>query len=79
MAEGYTGMSVDRVAERAGVGRATIYRRWSSKAELVIDAVGNRTFDALTPVDTGNLRDDLEQTLGQIQSMMQRENGSSRR
>ena len=73
VAEGYTGMSVDRVAERAGVGRATIYRRWSSKAELVIDAVGSRTFDALTPVDTGNLRDDLEQTLTQIQSMMQRE------
>ena len=33
---GYDGMSVDRVAERAGVAKTTIYRRWPSKAELVI-------------------------------------------
>ncbi|WP_410790184.1 TetR/AcrR family transcriptional regulator [Kribbella sp. C-35] len=35
-ARGYDGMSVDRVAERAGVAKTTIYRRWPSKAELVI-------------------------------------------
>jgi len=33
---GYEGLSMDRVAERAGVAKTTIYRRWSSKAELVV-------------------------------------------
>ncbi|MGW6276832.1 TetR/AcrR family transcriptional regulator [Kribbella sp. NPDC055071] len=35
-ARGYDGLSVDRVAERAGVAKTTLYRRWPSKAELVI-------------------------------------------
>src|SRR5688500_2141948 len=38
-ARGYDAMSVDRVAERAGVAKTTIYRRWPSKAELVIALV----------------------------------------
>ncbi len=35
-ARGYDGMSVDRVAASAGVAKTTLYRRWPSKAELVI-------------------------------------------
>ena len=37
-AEGYTGFSMDAVASRAGVSKATIYRRWPSKQDLVIAA-----------------------------------------
>jgi AcrR family transcriptional regulator len=33
---GYDGLSIDRVAEQAGVAKTTIYRRWPSKAELVV-------------------------------------------
>ncbi|MEU4389401.1 TetR/AcrR family transcriptional regulator [Kribbella sp. NPDC023855] len=33
---GYDGLSIDRVAERAGVAKTTLYRRWPSKAELVV-------------------------------------------
>ncbi len=33
---GYEGLSIDRVAERAGVAKTTLYRRWPSKAELVV-------------------------------------------
>ena len=36
---GFAGLSVEAVAGRAGVGKATIYRRWPGKAELVADAV----------------------------------------
>ncbi len=58
---GYDGMTLDLVAARAKAGKATLYRRGSSKAELVIDAVaclkGDLNEDALP--DTGTLRGDL--------------------
>lgn len=37
-AHGYDAVSVQKIAEEAGVGRQTLYRRWPSKAELVLDA-----------------------------------------
>jgi AcrR family transcriptional regulator len=37
--EGFARMSIEQVAARAGVGKPTIYRRWSSKVELVIAAL----------------------------------------
>ncbi|GAA0433278.1 MULTISPECIES: TetR/AcrR family transcriptional regulator [Leifsonia] len=59
---GYDRMTIDMVAARAKAGKATLYRRWASKADLVIDAVacmkkGDIDFDALP--DTGTLRGDL--------------------
>lgn len=58
---GYDGMTVDMVAARAKAGKATLYRRWPSKAELVIDAVAcMKKVDPETPLpDTGSLRGDL--------------------
>ena len=59
---GYDGMTVDMVATRAKAGKATVYRRWPSKAELVVEAVAcmkqaDLTRDNLP--DTGTLRGDL--------------------
>lgn len=59
---GYDGMTIDMVAARAKAGKATVYRRWASKGELVIDAVAcmkqsDVDFDHLP--DTGTLRGDL--------------------
>jgi AcrR family transcriptional regulator len=54
---GYRAMTMEEVRARAGVGKATIYRRWKSKAELVKDVVA-RLHDADNPPDTGSLRDD---------------------
>jgi AcrR family transcriptional regulator len=59
---GYDGMTIDMVAARAKAGKATLYRRWSSKAELVIDAVAclkNADMDPERLPDTGTLRGDL--------------------
>ncbi|GAA3887803.1 TetR/AcrR family transcriptional regulator [Leifsonia kafniensis] len=59
---GYDGMTIDMVAARAKAGKATVYRRWASKAELVIDAVACMKKGDLDPThlpDTGTLRGDL--------------------
>jgi AcrR family transcriptional regulator len=55
---GYERMTVNAVAARAGAGKATVYRRWASKAELVVDAVTHRAGPVTSP-DTGSLRGDL--------------------
>jgi AcrR family transcriptional regulator len=56
--KGYTGLTIDAVAAKSGVGRPTIYRRWSSKPALVIAAVAETTGHWPTP-DTGAVRSDL--------------------
>ena len=60
--EGYDGMTIDMVAARAKAGKATVYRRWASKPELVLDAVAcmkSSDVDLASPPDTGTLRGDL--------------------
>jgi AcrR family transcriptional regulator len=52
-------MSMDAIAARAGVGKTTIYRRYSSKAELVADAIENLQEEVTIP-DTGNFGNDLD-------------------
>jgi AcrR family transcriptional regulator len=61
--EGYAGVSIEGVATRAGVGKATIYRRFASKAELVAEAVRVTALIDDHLVDTGDLRADLISTL----------------
>jgi AcrR family transcriptional regulator len=56
--KGYAGLTIDGVAAKTGVGRPTIYRRWSSKPDLVIAALAQSVGLSPTP-DTGALRDDL--------------------
>jgi AcrR family transcriptional regulator len=60
LADGTTveAMSIEAVAARAGVGKATIYRRWPNKESLVVDAIG--ALKGPPPDVTGEtLRDDL--------------------
>ncbi len=61
MEVGFSALTVEGVATRAGVGKATIYRRWPSKLPLVIEAFGQ--LPGLEDVDTGNLVDDLNRML----------------
>src|SRR6478736_6442098 len=60
--EGYHSMSVEAVAAKAEVSKATIYRRWAGKRELVIDALAtlNDDFPRETdPLPPGSTRDRL--------------------
>lgn len=59
---GFDGMTIDMVAARAKAGKATVYRRWTSKSDLVIDAVACMKQVDYSPAalpDTGTLRGDL--------------------
>jgi len=58
---GFSAMTVEGVASRAGVGKATIYRRWASKLPLVVEAFGQ--LPGFEEVDTGSLREDLKKML----------------
>ena len=56
---GYAALRMDRIAKRAGVGKAALYRRWKSKLELAYEAV-NATALTITPIpDTGSFEEDV--------------------
>ena len=59
--DGYPALTIEGIAARAGVGKATIYRRWASKLPLVIEAF--ERLPALEEADTGDLVADLETML----------------
>jgi AcrR family transcriptional regulator len=57
---GYDRMTMDAIAAEAKAGKATLYRRWSTKASLVVDALLRSKQALQAPaVDTGSLREDL--------------------
>lgn len=59
---GYERLSMDQVARRAGVGKAALYRRWSSKLEMVIDALAGLR----DPLPQKVERDSLEATVAAL-------------
>ncbi|MEU5911883.1 TetR/AcrR family transcriptional regulator [Micromonospora sp. NPDC047527] len=58
-AVGYGRLSIEAVARRAGVSKTAIYRRWSSKLDLVVEIVAAAAHGKLPVLDTGTLRGDL--------------------
>ncbi|MEU7740502.1 TetR/AcrR family transcriptional regulator [Nonomuraea sp. NPDC049158] len=56
---GYARLTMERVAERAKASKASLYRRWPTRIELVMDAVYHVLPDALSVPDTGSLRGDI--------------------
>ncbi|MGW9070847.1 TetR/AcrR family transcriptional regulator [Streptomyces yangpuensis] len=56
---GYDGLTVDAVAERAGVHRTTVYRRWRDIGGLLADLLDAAGDDGWEPADTGTLEGDL--------------------
>ena len=62
---GFNQLTIEAVAARAAVGRPTIYRRWPSKAELVLDAV-ERLATPFPTADTGDPHTDLRQIIPEL-------------
>ena len=70
---GYDAMSIESIATRARASKATIYRRWPGKAELVADALRSRHESHMVePEDTGSLRGDL---LAIVNTMLEKMSG----
>ena len=63
---GYGALTMDAVAAEAGVGKATIYRRWRTKQDLVADTITGLNETTVTPADTGSLETDLRAVLYSI-------------
>ncbi|MFI8104487.1 TetR/AcrR family transcriptional regulator [Streptomyces sp. NPDC086023] len=57
--QGYDALTVDAVAERAGVHRTTVYRRWRDVGGLLADLLEAAADDSWEPADTGTLEGDL--------------------
>jgi AcrR family transcriptional regulator len=56
---GYAALSVEAVAARAGVNKTTIYRRWPTLNDLLVDALTTWSLEALPEPDTGSIETDL--------------------
>jgi AcrR family transcriptional regulator len=61
--KGYAGVTIDAIASRAGAGRQTIYRWWSSKAEIfmeIYNCAAQATIGEAGEINTGSLKGDVE-------------------
>jgi len=73
---GYDGLTIEGVADRAGVNKTTIYRWWPSKAALLGAALIEAPLLGIEIPDTGSLRGDLEALLSTALTLFTRPPGS---
>ncbi|MFE9676504.1 TetR/AcrR family transcriptional regulator [Streptomyces sp. NPDC006259] len=73
---GWSKLTLGDVATRAGVAKTTLYRRWSGKNELVVDAVAE-LFDELELPDRGSLAADIEGVVLQFAAILARPEAKS--
>ena len=76
IAEGYDAMTMEGVAASVGAGKATLYRRWRNKAELVADAISRHSCPPPPAVETGDVRADVRTFLRAMQKMFEGKDGA---
>jgi AcrR family transcriptional regulator len=64
--KGFSDLTIESVADHAGVGKATVYRWWPDKAALIADAFACSTKRNLHFPDTGSVRTDMSQQMRQL-------------
>ncbi|MDH6216134.1 TetR/AcrR family transcriptional regulator [Streptomyces pseudovenezuelae] len=64
--KGFAGVTMEGIAARAGVAKQTLYRWWSAKTDILMDALLQDAVEDLTPPDTGDLARDLSAYLRQL-------------
>jgi AcrR family transcriptional regulator len=67
---GYGALTMDAVAAEAGVGKATIYRRWRTKQDLVVNTISDLNLELASPPDTGSLEGDLRALTDQMRAVI---------
>ena len=72
---GFSDLTIEDVAEHAGVGKATVYRWWPNKAALIADAFASSTTRRLHFPDTGSVRTDMSQQMRQVIKVFQSRRG----
>ncbi|HEY6425054.1 MAG TPA: TetR/AcrR family transcriptional regulator [Pseudonocardiaceae bacterium] len=78
-AVGYAELKMERVAQRARASKGSLYRRWSSRAELVADAVHHSVPGCGELPDTGNVRDDILTCLRRVAGLLNGASGEAAR
>ena len=63
---GFAGFSAERVAERAGVHRSTLYRHWPTKRDLIVAVAQTSYAERMPSPDTGTWEDDLRTLIGSL-------------
>lgn len=69
---GYANLSIEAVASRAGVGKHTVYRRWSSRGLLFLDSVLSLGTDGLSHPNTGDVVADLRWVMTKAADLLDR-------
>lgn len=73
---GYDGMAFDAVAAEAEAGKTTIYRLWSSKADLAVEAFFHATEQELRFPNTASIREDFRQQITELTQLLQGPKGT---
>jgi AcrR family transcriptional regulator len=71
---GYDALTMDAVAARTRSSKATLYRQWGGKAELVVRAMHSQKPGSIADVDTGSLRGDLHTIIDREDDCVMAEN-----
>src|SRR2546423_2792358 len=64
--QGFAGMTIEGIAARAGVGKAAVYRRWSSKVDIVVDALNTKAPAKVTVHEHADIRETLRRLVADM-------------
>jgi AcrR family transcriptional regulator len=72
---GFSELTIEEIADRAAVGKATVYRWWPNKAALIADAFANGTVTRLHFPNTGSIYKDMSRQMRQLVKILRSRQG----